>query len=79
MEDMKSGETDALSKKKMNEILQRLQGNEENNSNTGMYVCLKIISVQLLNMMVLSSSALFSEKKNRFIMIQGSPAWIISS
>lgn len=50
MEDMKSQETDPFSKKKMNEILQQLQGNEENNSNTGICICLIIFSVQSLNM-----------------------------
>jgi hypothetical protein len=35
---MKSREIDSLSERKMNEILQRLQGNEENNSDIGVYL-----------------------------------------
>jgi hypothetical protein len=49
---MKSQEIDSLSERKMNEILQRLQGNEENNSDTGKCVFLVIILVGSLKMVI---------------------------
>jgi hypothetical protein len=45
MEDMKCQEIDRISKTKMNEILLRLQRNEDNNSSTGICICLIINSV----------------------------------
>jgi hypothetical protein len=45
IQDVKSQETDSLSERKMNEILQRLQGNEENNSDIGKYIFLVTILV----------------------------------
>jgi hypothetical protein len=40
---MKSREIDSLSERKMKTILQRLQGSEENNSDTGKCIFLLII------------------------------------
>lgn len=51
MEDIKSQGRDPFPEKKMNEILQQLQGNE-NNSNIGICICSIIISVQSLNMVI---------------------------
>lgn len=45
IEEVKSREKDSLSERKMNEILQRLQGNEEDNSDIGKCVFLVIILV----------------------------------
>jgi hypothetical protein len=41
---MKSQETDSLTERKMKEILQRLQGSEENNSDTGKCIFLVTLS-----------------------------------
>jgi hypothetical protein len=52
IQEMKSRETDSLSERKMNEILQKLQGNEENHSGTGKCVFLIIVLVGSLKMVI---------------------------
>jgi hypothetical protein len=43
MEEMKSQEIDPFSKRKMNDIFQRLQENEENSTNIGICIWMIII------------------------------------
>jgi hypothetical protein len=66
MENMKCVETDPLAERKMNEILHRLQGNEENNSSIGICICLTIIFAGSLKTVIEDFYNFF--KRNRLLM-----------